>query len=318
MEPVTSAPVASGPMKMPSSVASWTTKLMTLVPGPLRWTPCITPCWGAGFVTSKPQNHVYAPVTKRMFVTVARSPGYWRTTIGASGVPISVLAKPLGSAAFVYIPPRNQIVLPGVTSAGPARAVAKSHGSVNDPSPDGEPVGDTKKSGARRAAARLALMPRVPGASLVATESCSAQEANSGRSATARGTTPGPERDRMCPVCEGISSVSGVQLPDPSLDVWWPNLAGVCNSVPGQDLLSGANPPTTLRRYRLKREPPVLCVPQGAARRPRGPPASGVPSFWRQASILVDADVVGRAPGPEEASEIERPHRPMLSTTLPI
>src|SRR6266550_2041431 len=36
------------------------------------------------------------------------------------------------------------------------------------------------------------------------------------------------------------------------------------------------------------------------------------------ASILVDADVVGRAPGPEEASEIKRPHRPMLSTTLPI
>jgi hypothetical protein len=54
-----------------------------------------------------------------------------------------VLAKPLGSAAFVYIPPRNQIVLPGVTAAGPARAVAKSHGSVNDPSPDGDPVGDT-------------------------------------------------------------------------------------------------------------------------------------------------------------------------------
>ena len=78
-----------------------------------------------------------------MLVTVARSLGYWRTTIGASGVPVSVLAKPLASAAFVYIPPRNQIVLPGVTAAGPARAVAKSHGSVNDPSPDGEPVGET-------------------------------------------------------------------------------------------------------------------------------------------------------------------------------
>src|SRR6266581_4123854 len=46
-----------------------------------------------------------------------------------------------------------------------------------------------------------------------------------------------PERDRICPVCEGISSVSAVQLPDPSLDVWWPNLAGVCNSAAGQDLL---------------------------------------------------------------------------------
>src|SRR5207247_9672172 len=143
MAPLTSAPAASGPMTIPSSVASWTTRLMTLIPGPLRWTTCITPCYGAAFVTSKPQNHVYAPVTKRMFVTVARSPGNWRTTIGASGVPISVLAKPLGSATFVYIPPRNQIVLPGVTAAGPARAVAKSHGSVNDPSPDGEPVGET-------------------------------------------------------------------------------------------------------------------------------------------------------------------------------
>src|SRR5436190_10473155 len=223
-------------MKIPSSVASWTTRLMTLIPGPLRWTPCITPCCGAAFVTSKPQNHVYAPVTKRMLVTVARSLGYWRTTIGASGVPVSVLAKPLASAAFVYIPPRNQIVLPGVTAAGPARAVAKSHGSVNDPSPDGEPVGETQKFGAGPAE-RSALMPRVPGASLGATESCSAQEANSRRSATARGTTPGPERDRICPVCEGISSVSAVQLPDPSLDVWWPNLAGVCNSAPGQDLL---------------------------------------------------------------------------------
>src|SRR6266699_1797724 len=143
MEPVTSAPVAPGPMKMPSSVASWTTKLMTLVPGPRRSTPTRTPCCGAGCVTSNPQNQVYAPVTKRMFVTVARSPGYWRTTMGASAVPISVLGKPLGSAAFVYVPPRNQIVLPGVTAAGPARAVAKSHGSVNDPSPDGEPVGET-------------------------------------------------------------------------------------------------------------------------------------------------------------------------------
>src|SRR5207245_8192436 len=125
------------------SVASWTTKLMSLVPGPLRWTPWRTPSWGAGCVTSNPQNHVYAPVTKRMFVTVARSPGYWRTTMGASAVPISVLAKPLGSNAFVYSPPRNQIVLPGVTAAGPLSAVAKSQGLVKDPSPEGEPVGDT-------------------------------------------------------------------------------------------------------------------------------------------------------------------------------
>src|SRR3989442_1453144 len=228
MEPLTSAPAASGPMKIPSSVASWTTRLMTLIPGPLRWTPCITPCCGAGFVTSKPQNHVYAPVTKRMLVTVARSPGYWRTTRGASGVPISVLAKPRGSAAFVYIPPRNQIVLPGVTSAGPARAVAKSHGLVNDPSPDGEPVGDTKKSGAGPAE-RSALMPRVAGASLGATVSCSAQDANSRRSAAARGTKPGPERDSICPVCEAISGFLAAQLPDPCLRVRRPNPPGVCH-----------------------------------------------------------------------------------------
>jgi len=40
-------------------------------------------------------------------------------------------------------------------------------------------------------------------------------------------------------------------------------------------LLSCANPPATLRRYRRNREPPVLRVPQGAAQRPRGPSASG-------------------------------------------
>src|SRR6266480_169985 len=136
-------------MKMPSSVASWTTKLMSLVPGPRRLTPCrASPSCGAGCATSKPQNQAFAPVTKRVFVTVACSPGYWRTTMGASAVPIKVLAKPLGSAAFVYVPPRSQIVLPGVTAAGPLRAVARSHGFAQDPLPDGDPLGDTKKSAA--------------------------------------------------------------------------------------------------------------------------------------------------------------------------
>src|SRR6266404_560579 len=143
MEPLTSAPVASGPMKMPSSVASWTTKLTSLVPGPRALTPWRGPCCGTRCVTSNPQNQVYAPVTSRVFVTVACSPGYWRTTMGASAVPISVLAKPLGSRGFAYVPPRNQIVLPGVTTVGPLRAVAKSHGFANEPSPEGEPVGDT-------------------------------------------------------------------------------------------------------------------------------------------------------------------------------
>src|SRR6266550_620527 len=190
MEPVTSAPVASGPMKMPSSVASWTTKLMTLVPGPLRWTPCITPCCGAGFVTSKPQNHVYAPVTKRMLVTVARSPGYWRTRIGASGVPISVLAKPLGSAAFVYIPPRNQIVLPGVTAAGPSRAVAKSHGLANDPSPEGEPVGETKNAGAKSKGRLANSGVARPGP----VASCDTHAAHTRRDVSAKRTQPGSMR----------------------------------------------------------------------------------------------------------------------------
>src|SRR5947208_16375458 len=108
-------------------------------------------------------------------------------------------------------------------------------------------------------------MPRVPGASLGATESCSAQEANSRRSATARGTTPGPERDRICPVCEDISSVSAVQLPDPSLDVWWPNLVVVCNYALGQELLYCANPPASQHRYRPYTETPAHSWHQSTA-----------------------------------------------------
>jgi hypothetical protein len=77
-----------------------------------------------------------------VFVTVARSPGYWRTTMGASAVPTSVLTKPRGSTGFVYVPPRNQMVLPGVTTAGWLKAVGRSHGLANDPSPDGVPVGE--------------------------------------------------------------------------------------------------------------------------------------------------------------------------------
>src|SRR2546429_1167865 len=123
-------------------------------------------------------------------------------------------------------------------------------------------------------------MPRVPGASLGATESCSAQEANSRRSATARGTTPGPERDRICPVCEDISSVSAVQLPDPSLDVWWPNPVVVCNSAPGQDLLSCANPPAHLRTSRPDPEPPAPPAPQ----RERAARGCGGSAAWAPAA----------------------------------
>jgi len=42
----------------------------------------------------------------------------------------------------VYRPPRNQIVLPGVTGVGWFKAVCRSHGLVIDPSPDGAPLGD--------------------------------------------------------------------------------------------------------------------------------------------------------------------------------
>src|SRR6266516_280112 len=142
MEPLTSVPLACGQMKMPSSVASWTIRLMSFVPGPCTLTPWNAPTWAAGFETSNPQNQVYGPLARSVFVTVARSPGYWRPTMGASGVPVSALSKPLGSTAFVYVPPRNQIVLPGVTAAGPLSAVARSHGFANDPSPKGEPSGE--------------------------------------------------------------------------------------------------------------------------------------------------------------------------------
>src|SRR5229473_8278322 len=97
------------------------------------------------------------------------------------------------------------MVRPGVTAAGPARAVAKSHGLVNDPSPDGEPVGDTKKSSAGPAA-RSTVTLRVPGALLGATESCSAQEVDSKRNAAASDRAPGPERDSICPASEGIDA----------------------------------------------------------------------------------------------------------------
>ncbi len=71
-----------------------------------------------------------------------RSPGTWRTTMGASAVPVSLLRNPPRSAPPVYLPPRNQIVLPGVTGAGWLKAVCRSHGLVRDPSPSGEPLGD--------------------------------------------------------------------------------------------------------------------------------------------------------------------------------
>src|SRR6266513_6162523 len=130
-------------MKIPLPVASWTTTLMNLAPG--AWSS-MPNNWGAtcGRVctTSNPQYHVYPPRTTRNFVTVARSPGNWRTTMGAAGVPVSLLRNPPRSVPPVYLPPRNQIVLPVVTGAGWLNAVCRSHGLVTDPSPRGEPLDD--------------------------------------------------------------------------------------------------------------------------------------------------------------------------------
>src|ERR1035437_4055478 len=91
---------------------SWMTQLMIFVPGTAALMP--SPRRSAGFesgvglyrfglefVTSKPQNHVYAPLAmisvgvllpKTAGFTlpsrVARSPGYCRTTIGKLAVPV--------------------------------------------------------------------------------------------------------------------------------------------------------------------------------------------------------------------------------------
>src|SRR6266566_1508887 len=70
---------------------------------------------------------------------IARSPGYWRTTIGAEAVPVRVV---LMAPVPAYMPPRNQIVSPGCTRPlPPFMAVCKSHGRLLLPSPPGEPVG---------------------------------------------------------------------------------------------------------------------------------------------------------------------------------
>src|SRR2546425_679993 len=70
---------------------------------------------------------------------IARSPGYWRTTIGAEAVPVRVV---LMAPVPAYVPPRNQIVSPGCTRPlPPFMAVCKSHGRLLLPSPPGEPVG---------------------------------------------------------------------------------------------------------------------------------------------------------------------------------
>src|SRR5688572_23514523 len=73
---------------------------------------------------------------------IARSPGNWRTTIGAAAVPMSrAVNGPL------YVPPCNQMVAPGFTAAGWANPVVRSHGFMIVPSPCGPPVGETWNPG---------------------------------------------------------------------------------------------------------------------------------------------------------------------------
>src|SRR5262245_28130717 len=69
---------------------------------------------------------------------MARSPGYWRTLIGALAVPFKWLVK-----VPRYVPPLSQIVSPGPID-GSESAVARSHGRARLPSPSGLPTGAAK------------------------------------------------------------------------------------------------------------------------------------------------------------------------------
>ena len=90
-------------------------------------------------MTSRPQNQTFAPSTRRWPSIVARSPGYWRTMIGADAAPVSVLVNTPG-----YVPARSQTVSPGCTwPLAPARPVTRSHGRAAVPSPLPEPLGVT-------------------------------------------------------------------------------------------------------------------------------------------------------------------------------
>src|SRR5512143_2856319 len=108
-------------------------------------------------MTSNPQYHAYDPFTLRTCClvprtkgftfpsSVARSPGYCLTTIGARAVPFSELVK-----FPVYVPPRSQIVSPGLTAPGWESAFARLHGAFWVPLPRSVPVGETKNSAATR------------------------------------------------------------------------------------------------------------------------------------------------------------------------
>src|SRR2546423_6065302 len=95
---------------------------------------------GADRMTSKPQNHTSAPSARSVPSIVARSPGYWRTTIGRLDVPAMAVRK-----SPAYLPPRTQTVSPGWTLPDAfASAVFRSHGLLMLPSPALDPEGEAK------------------------------------------------------------------------------------------------------------------------------------------------------------------------------
>ena len=97
---------------------------------------------GSEFRNSRPQYHVYDPCTTNpsfpepsLPSMMTRSPGYPRTMIGAA-------AEPARFVSYVprYVPARTQIVSPACTfPPAPERAVGRSHGLVELPSPLLEP-----------------------------------------------------------------------------------------------------------------------------------------------------------------------------------
>src|SRR5947208_16373353 len=94
-EPYTSLPIASVALRIPVPLASWTTRLMSLLPGARTLTRfTCDPSTGFGYMTSNPQYHEYDPrvvptaPTPSVPASVACSPGYWRSTMGAAAVPV--------------------------------------------------------------------------------------------------------------------------------------------------------------------------------------------------------------------------------------
>jgi hypothetical protein len=163
---------------------------------------------------------------------MARSQGYWRTTIGASAVPIRPQGNPPEFDRGVYVPPRNQIGPPDVTAAGPLKAVCRFHGLANEPSPEGERVGDVWNFGAGPAT-RSALAPRLSAPLRGRTRSDGAQAGDSSRDASMNGPQPRSVRQSVPPPTEGIAVTRNPQLSHlESVVGSAPTPASECNSMP--------------------------------------------------------------------------------------